>query len=195
MTENRRERRWTAPNLLSGIRLFGIAPLLWLAWGGSRRLFVGWLLFLILTDWIDGRLAVALDQRTELGARLDSTADALMYAAIALSFWWLLPDVLLDHRTWFLTMLGAFLLSSAVGLVRFGRMPSYHTRAAKAGWLLVGVVTVWTVWTGDDAAVPWALAWVVLTNLEALLIGLVLPEWRADVPTLLDALRLRREPR
>ncbi len=195
MTENRRERRWTAPNLLSGIRLFGIAPLLWLAWGGSRRLFVGWLLFLILTDWIDGRLAVALDQRTELGARLDSTADALMYAAIALSFWWLLPDVLLDHRTWFLTMLGAFLLSSAVGLVRFGRMPSYHTRAAKAGWLLVGVVTVWTVWTGDDAAVPWALAWVVLTNLEALLIGLVLSEWRADVPTLLDALRLRREPR
>ncbi len=195
MTENRRERRWTAPNLLSGIRLFGIAPLLWLAWGGSRRLFVGWLLFLILTDWIDGRLAVALDQRTELGARLDSTADALMYAAIALSFWWLLPDVLLDHRTWFLTMLGAFLLSSAVGLVRFGRMPSYHTRAAKAGWLLVGVVTVWTVWTGDDAAVPWALAWVVLTNLEALLIGLVLSEWRAEVPTLLDALRLRREPR
>lgn len=192
MTERRREEIWTVANVLSGLRLLGIVPLLWLAWRGDRPLFVGVLVLLLLSDWIDGKLAIWLDQRTELGARLDSGTDALLYGAVALSSWWLVPEIILAHRAWLLGVLGTWILSSAVGFVRFGKLPSYHTRAAKLGWLVAGIVILYTVWTGDDAGVPWALALVVVTNVEAIAVGLVLPEWRADVPSVWHALRIRR---
>lgn len=192
MTERRRDEIWTVPNALSGLRFLGIVPLLWLAWRGDRPLFVGVLVLLLLSDWIDGKLAIWLDQRTELGARLDSGTDALLYGAVALSVWWLVPEIILAHRAWLLGVLGTWILASAVGFVRFGKLPSYHTRAAKLGWLVAGTVILYTVWTGDDTGVPWALALVVVTNVEAIAVGLVLPEWRTDVPSVWHALRIRR---
>lgn len=192
MSERRIRELWTIPNALSGLRLLGIVPLTWLAWRGDRPLFIGLLALLLLTDWIDGKLAVALDQRTEAGARLDSAADALMYAATAVSFWWLVPDVILAQRYWLVGALGTWAASAAVGLVRFGKLPSYHNRAAKASWLVTGVVALHVIWTGDDIGVPWALALVIATNVEAVTIGLVLPEWRADVPSIVHAVEIRR---
>lgn len=193
MSEGRRDPVWTVPNALSAFRLLGVAPLLWLAWGGHRRLFVGLLVVLLVSDWLDGKLAIALDQRSEFGARLDSVADWLMYAALAISVWWLLPEVIVGRRLWVAAVFGTWSLSMLVGLARFRRLPSYHTRAAKIGWLVVGVVSVRVIWTGDDAGLAWALAFVALTNVEAVAIGLVLPKWRSDVPSLWHALSIRRQ--
>lgn len=187
----RPEKLWTVPNVLSGVRMLCVPPLVWLGWRGDRPLFLGLLAFMLFTDWIDGKLAIALDQQTEWGARLDSAADGLMYGAVALSFWWLERDVVVAEIPWLVAALGTWVLSASVALVRFGKMPSYHTRAAKIGWLVVGGAALYTVWTGDGAGVPWALAWVVVTNLEAVLIGLTLPEWRTEVRTLARALRTR----
>jgi cardiolipin synthase (CMP-forming) len=41
-------------------------------------------LFLVLeaSDWIDGKVAIVLEQRSTLGARLDTVADLTMYAAL-----------------------------------------------------------------------------------------------------------------
>lgn len=192
MTGRPEDRIWTVPNVLSGVRLLGCVPLAWLGWRGDRTGFVVLLIVLLFTDWVDGKLAVALDQRTELGPGLDSAADALMYGVVALSFWWLEPEVLVSEAGWLVVAVGTWVVSAAVGVARFGKVPSYHTRAAKTGWLVVGSVALYTIWSGDGRAVPWALAWVVLTNLEAVAIGLLLPGWRADVPTVAHALRERR---
>lgn len=83
-------------------------------------------------------------------------------------------------------------MTSAAGLWKFGRWPSYHTRGAKTSWLLVLIATVslltdWSIWPLRIAA--WG---VTLTNVEATLITIVLPRWQADVPSLYHALRLRR---
>lgn len=192
MTDRPEDRIWTIPNILSGARLLGVVPLAWLGWRGDRTGFVVLLIVLLFTDWVDGKLAVALDQRTELGPRLDSAADALMYGVVALSFWWLEPEVIVAAAGWLAAAVGTWVVSAAVGVARFGKVPSYHTRAAKTGWLVVGSVALYTIWSGDGRAVAWALAWVVLTNLEAVAIGLLLPEWRADVPTFAHALGERR---
>lgn len=180
------------PNLLSAVRLLGAVPLLWLAWSGERTVFLGLFLFLIATDWVDGKLAIALHQETELGARLDSAADVLMYGVVALSLWWLERSVILDNLGLVLGAIGTWWLSAFVCLARFGRLPSYHTMAAKLGWLIAGVVSLLLVFNGNAVAFPWALGWVALTNLEAVAIGFVLPEWRANVPSVVHAVRFRR---
>lgn len=186
---------WTVPNVICVLRILGAIPLVWAAHGGHRQLFLVVLVLILLSDWVDGTLANVLDQRTELGARLDSAADAVMYAAVALSFWWMEGDVVREHVGWFLGVLGSWLVSAAVALLRFGRMPSYHTRAAKVSWLVAGTVAVAWLLAGLTRPVPWALGLVVLTNLEAAAIGLVLPGWRADVPSVVSALRLRDRDR
>lgn len=186
---------WTVPNVICVLRILGAVPLLWAAHQGHRQLFLGILVLILLSDWIDGALATVLDQRTELGARLDSAADAVMYAAVAVSFWWMEGDVVRERIGWFLGVLGTWVLSAVVAFVRFGRMPSYHTWAAKVSWLAAGTVAVAWLLAGLTRPIPWALGLVILTNLEAVVIGLVLPAWRADVPTLTKALRIRDQTR
>lgn len=186
---------WTVPNAISVLRILGAVPLLWAAHEGHRQLFLGILVLILLSDWIDGTLANVLDQRTEVGARLDSAADAVMYAAVALSFWWMEGEVVRERIGWFLGVLGTWVLSAVVAFARFGRMPSYHTRAAKVSWLAAGIVAVGWLLIGLTWPIPWALGLVILTNLEAAVIGLVLPAWRADVPTLASALRIRDRER
>lgn len=181
----------TVPNAISVLRLVGIAPLLWAGYEGHRHVFLGILALLLLSDWADGKLAAWLDQRTELGARLDSAVDAAMYGAVALSCWWLEGEAVQRQLIWFVGVAATWGASGLVSVARFGRMPSYHTLAAKASWLVVAVVAVAWIATGDDRVVPWALALVIATNLEAIAIGFALPEWRADVSSLLQVVRSR----
>lgn len=183
---------WTVPNAITLLRFVGIAPLLAAAATGARPAFLIVLGLLLLSDWADGKLAVWLDQRTELGARLDSAVDAAMYGSIALSCWWLETEAMREHLAWFALAIGTWGVSGIVSVARFGRMPGYHTWAAKLSWLVVaGTVLTW-IGAGDARAVPWALGLATVTNLEAVAIGFTLPNWRADVPSILEAVRLRR---
>ena len=72
----------TIPNLICIGRMVGSLVLLAIAVAGWRYWFVGLFLALSLSDWIDGKLARWLHQRSDLGARLDSAADAILYAAL-----------------------------------------------------------------------------------------------------------------
>ncbi len=180
------------PNAISSLRILGLVPLVWTAHAGHRTAFLIILLILLFSDWVDGRLASLLDQRSVLGARLDSVADWLLYAALGLSVWWLEEAVVRERIVWFAVAIGTWVVSCIVSFTRFGSLPSYHTLGAKAAWLVAGTGTVIWVMFGQAAAVPWVLAFVTLTNLEAVAIGFVLPQWQADVSSLRHALRLRR---
>jgi hypothetical protein len=87
--------------------------------------------------------------------------------------------------------LASYFVTIAAGLWKYRRIPSYHTYAAKVTqcFVLVGVVFLmldYTVWLFRIAAIA-----VTLTNLETLLMTWVLPKWRADVLSLLHAIRTK----
>jgi CDP-diacylglycerol--glycerol-3-phosphate 3-phosphatidyltransferase len=173
----------TIPNLICVVRLVGSPLLLALAIAGLPYWFVGLFLALSLSDWIDGKLARWLHQRSDLGARLDSTADAILYATVLGGAVILSWDLLRHEIIWVLTGLGSYALTTGAGLWKYGRVPSYHTYGAKlTQWiaLIAGICLIlgWSVWPLRFAAVA-----VTLTNLEATAITCVLSEWRADVLT------------
>lgn len=190
--ESAGEPALTAPNVIAGLRLLGIAPMLWLAWADHRQAFFWVMVALMASDWADGKLAKVLDQDTTLGARLDSVADWLMYAAIGVALWWLEADVIRANALLIAGVGATWAVSAAVSLVRFRRLPSYHNRAAKASWVLAAAAAVLLFLGGSAALLPWAFVAVILTNLEAAAIGLVLPEWRANVTWVGEAVRARR---
>jgi cardiolipin synthase (CMP-forming) len=93
-------RVWTVPNAISIARLAGVPVFLWLVLG-PRSTFADWwavglLIAAGLSDWLDGKIARALNQQTRLGQLLDPAADRLYIVStvIALAIrgiipWWL----------------------------------------------------------------------------------------------------------
>jgi cardiolipin synthase (CMP-forming) len=93
-----RDRILTIPNGLSVARLLGVPVFLWLVLGPHADAWAaGLLIASAATDWLDGKIARAMNQQTRLGEALDPAADRLYIAAtlIALAIravipWWLL---------------------------------------------------------------------------------------------------------
>lgn len=146
--------------------------------------FVGVYLVLITSDLVDGPIARRLRQRSDIGAHLDSIADAVLnaclLAGVAILCW-----AILQHE---LLLVGTVIVSYCVSLIfgfwKYGRMLSYHTYLAKfTQWLAmfaaVSLVLDWSVWPLRVAASA-----AILGNLEAIAITFVLARWQTDVPTL-----------
>jgi cardiolipin synthase len=82
VTADPEDRLVTVPNALSVLRLLGIPLFCWLALGPEAD---GWAVVVLMvsgaTDYLDGRLARALNQTSRLGAMLDPVADRLYILA------------------------------------------------------------------------------------------------------------------
>jgi len=90
----------TIPNALSVARLAGLPVFLWLVLGPRTRTADTWAVILLVaaaaSDWLDGKIARALNQQSRLGQLLDPAADRLYILAtiVALAIraiipWWL----------------------------------------------------------------------------------------------------------
>jgi len=183
------DRILTVPNLLCVIRLAGSFILIPIAWQGRNEVFLWCFIFLSMTDWLDGKLAILLNQRTVLGARLDSWADAALNAALLFGVVTMYGATLRFELVWISVAVVSYLISTTAGFWKYKRWPSYHTRAAKTSWFFTAVAVIalfsdWALWPLRVAAVA-----VTLTNLEALLITIISPTWRVDVTSIYHAWR------
>ncbi|MDP6557640.1 MAG: CDP-alcohol phosphatidyltransferase family protein [Pirellulaceae bacterium] len=187
--------RLNVPNLLCAMRLAGSPVLVGLAIGNQPEIFVALLVFLLLTDWLDGKLAILWKQRTTFGARLDSVADLTMYSALLFGAVWLKWEVVRGESAWLIAAVATHAVSTGFSYAKFRRLPSYHTRSAKTCWLLtsIGAISLfsgWSVWPLRIAS-----AAVAFTNLEAIAITTVLPKWRTDITSIYHACRDTRNTR
>src|SRR5215468_12587161 len=122
----------TIPNAISVARLAGVPVFLWLVLGPRSQAGDWWAVGLLiasgLSDWLDGKIARALNQQSRLGQVLDPAADRLYIVAtlVALAVraiipWWLVAllaarEVLMAAVLWLLRRRGwAALQVSFVG--------------------------------------------------------------------------------
>ncbi len=185
------DRLLTIPNLICGIRLVGSFILVAIAWLDQQEAFLWFFLFLAMTDWVDGKLAILLNQRSVFGARLDSWADATLYAALLLGVAMMRGATIGSELAWILPPTATYLFSIAVGFWKYHRWPCYHTRAAKTSWFLVvvgviGLFIDWSLWPMRIALVA-----TTITNLESILITIIFPTWHTNVTSIYHAWRGR----
>jgi len=94
------DRVLTIPNAISAARIAGVPVFLWLVLGPRTAVADDWAVGILmaagLSDWLDGKVARALNQTSRLGQVLDPAADRLYIAAtiVALAVreiipWWL----------------------------------------------------------------------------------------------------------
>ena len=130
------DRIFTIPNIICLIRILGSLVLVGLAIQGNDKVFLWLFVGLAMTDWIDGKLAILLHQRSVLGPRLDSLADAALYLALLVGLIGLRGDILAGQMNWIIPAVASYLLSTVAGYWKFRRWPTYHTRAAKTSWFI-----------------------------------------------------------
>ena len=127
---------FTIPNLLTILRGCGIPLFLWALFtedGARDLLAIGILAIAGFTDYLDGRLARALNQSSRLGELLDPLVDRLYIAAvlIGLAIRGVIP-------LWILALLIArdlILATTLPGLYRIGKGPLPVTFLGKAATL------------------------------------------------------------
>ena len=138
----------TLANALSLLRLALLPIQGALAFAGQPGPFLATFAAAMASDVADGQVARRFGQPTALGAKLDSVADLATWAFLPLCLFWLWPDVITGQAPWLAIAIAAFAAPTIIGLLRFGRLTSYHTYGAKiCSWAmaigalaLVGVV-------------------------------------------------------
>lgn len=183
------------PNLLSLLRIVLVPLFVTAAWSGNRSLFLTLFLAALLSDALDGYLARRLGQTSELGSRLDSWGDCLVYCATPLALWWLWPGLLRREAPFFLAAGLAFAVPIAIGFLKYQKLTSYHTRGAKLAAVLLAAATPLLLLGGPAWPFRLAVGVLVLAECEEIAITLTLPAWHSNVPTLAAARRLRKNHR
>lgn len=179
----------TLPNLLTCFRFVAAPGLLVFAWQGQERAFMILLAVAFASDMLDGLAARLTGQTSEFGAMLDSLADLSTYLTIAICSYWLWPEWV--RREWFYvgSIVGSCLLPPLIGLIKFGRLTSYHTWLVKLAAVCVGASLFWMflggpVWPFQIAAIVALCA-----AAEEVAITLALAEPRSNVRSLWDVLK------
>ena len=146
-----------------------------------------------LSDVCDGVLARRWNTASSALRVADSSTDIFFYLGV-------LAAVVQRHgpaireRLWLLAAVIALeLLNCLFGLIKFHRMPSYHSYVAKLwGFLLaLSTITLLTLNRGQWL-VTLALVWGIACELEGLAMTALLPEWTHDVKSLARAFSIRR---
>jgi cardiolipin synthase len=131
------DRVITIPNVISVARLAGVPVFLWLVLGLRTQAGDWWAFGLLaaagLSDWLDGKIARAMNQQSRIGELLDPSADRLYIVStvIALAIrgiigWWLVAALAVREL-----MLGVVL----VALRRRGYGPLHVSFVGKAATL------------------------------------------------------------
>lgn len=181
------------PNLVSCIRIL-MAPLLfYFAFSQQPYWFLGVLLFAEFTDVLDGFLARILHQKTELGARLDSWGDFIIYSTIAVCAWILWPDIVQQEIFYFIVIVLSFTLPALIGFIKFHRFTSYHTWSVK----LAAVITVIAYILLFSGLLDWPFRLAVLfclyAAIEQIVITLLMPHQKVNVRSVWQIIKYKQK--
>lgn len=156
-------------------------PLLILLWVG------------LISDIFDGVIARKLNVATAWLRRLDSQVDVVFWLSVLAAAVWLHGAELAKHAIWLGVLLVLEVTIYAVNFYKFGRPGATHAYSAKLFGLFL--LAAFTELFANQSTGMFFDAMIVigmLSMLDVLLIAVVLPWWKHDVPSTCEALRLRR---
>ena len=179
------------PNIVSMIRLLMAPVLLYLAYQQYPVIYMVAVLFTLFTDVLDGFLARRLNMITELGSHLDSWGDFVIYITLAISAWWLWPEIIKQELIAVLIIIFSFTMPVLIGLLKFHKLTSYHTWSVKLA-VFVTVVAYVIVFSGLLFWPLYLAAFVsVVAAVEEILITFIMKHEHADVRSVWHAMKFK----
>jgi len=183
-------------NLITFYRL-AAAPVLVLLLMEEQFSLFKWLLALsFFTDAIDGWLARRFQVISLLGARIDSVADDFTILVAILGIVYYRPGFL--HSEWLLVgiMILLYVIQNGIALVRYHKLTSFHTYAAKAAAVFQGIFLVLFFFLPKPVSLLFYITSIltIIDLTEEIMLALALPKWEANVKGLYWILKTKRRP-
>jgi CDP-diacylglycerol--glycerol-3-phosphate 3-phosphatidyltransferase len=181
------------PNLVSLIRILMAPVLFYFAFTQQPYWYMGVLLFAVFTDVLDGFLARALNQITEVGSRLDSWGDFIIYSTMAICAWILWPNIIQREKLYFFIIVLCFTLPVLVSFIKFRTVSSYHTLSVKVA-VAITVISYILLFTEIlDWPFRVAALFCLYAAIEEIAITLLIQHELVDVRTVWQALKYKRD--
>ena len=172
------------PNILSALRII-IAPiLLYLAWFGHKKYFIIFLIISLLSDAIDGFIARKLELTTKAGAKLDSVGDMTTYLVVPLCAWWLWPEILKKEAPYVLIAVSAYIFPLIAGILKFHKIPSYHTYGAKTAAVVMSAGIFFLFLTDFTVVFRIAAIFQAIVAIEEIAITIQISEPKSNVKSI-----------
>jgi phosphatidylglycerophosphate synthase len=171
---------------VNGITLYRLiaAPLLVVLIFSQQLDLFKWLFgFSFFTDVLDGWLARRYKVASKWGARLDSIADDLTIVAGITGLIVLKPEFFKQELPVIIFLLVLFLIQTILAFIRYGKISSFHTYAAKISALFQGSFLILLFFLSEPIYILFYIAVVVtaLDLIEEIILVSLLSEWETDV--------------
>ena len=133
---------FSAPNILSLSRIVLLPFLYFLLFADLKVIMLISYIIIGSTDYFDGKIAMRLNQTTDLGKTLDSVADLFFYLSSAFFIYYLFPDVIDANFTLLMILFAVKILSFVISVVKCNKPLLMHTtllrlRAAMVYFLFI----------------------------------------------------------
>ena len=145
-----------------------------------------------LFDIFDGIIARRLGVATESLRVFDSCADLALYSAVLVSIWFVQPSVFLKFSIEFWVLATTQVMSWIFCILKFRKVTAYHSYLAKA-WGVCLAAGIFSIFAFQHNSILILLALVVgiFSNLEDMIITMLLPSWKNDIASINAAWKLR----
>lgn len=177
-----KQKFWTIPNVLSLYRLLMFPVILYFLLKEEQKIFVTLLIINLVTDILDGFIARNFNQRTLIGAKLDSWADfgsyVLAFGGVFVFEW----SFVVDHKIGLGIFLILYIISVSLAFIRFGNLVGLHLFSSKITGYLQGIFLVVLL---SSVYLDWLYYVMIFSGcfakIEEIIILLRLKEKRSDV--------------
>jgi cardiolipin synthase (CMP-forming) len=187
-------RSYYIVNAITLYRMMNVPVLIFLIVTNKPDLFKWFLFFSFLSDAIDGWLARRHKVTSFFGSKLDSIADDLTIAAAITGVIVLKIDFLKQEIHIFIVLAALYVLQTILALIRYRKISSFHTYAAKMAAILQGIFLLLLFFLAQPVYILFYIAVVVtiIDLAEEIVLVLLLPHWQTNVKGLYWVIRQRQ---
>lgn len=147
----------------------------------------------LLSDIFDGIIARHLGVSDQNLRRLDSNIDQIFFICAISAIYLQQPEFFKQHIFPIIILIIFEAFTYIISYFKFKKEIATHTIGAKIWTLFLFALLVQITLTGQSQLLFNAVIWLgILTRIEIIAIILTLKQWQNDVPSLKQALRLRR---
>jgi CDP-diacylglycerol--glycerol-3-phosphate 3-phosphatidyltransferase len=170
-------------NSITLYRLIASFALLYFIIQNNLTVFKWLLVVSFFTDAIDGFLARKFKVTSILGSKFDSIADDLTILMAIIGVFKFKPGFISHENILVFTLLGLYLVQTALALIKYKKITSFHTYLAKFAAIAQGVFLILLFFLPEWPLGLFRIAAILtmLDLLEEIILVFMLPIWQANV--------------
>lgn len=173
----KKKELYTIPNFISAYRILAFPLLLILLWKKQENLFAIFIIINLVSDVLDGWIARHFNMQTEFGAKLDSLADIGTFIAAVIGIFTFKADDFEPHIISFITLIGFYIFTVILSLIKFRKSPSLHLYSWKIGGYIQGIFFALLFSIGFITPIYYLMIiWGIASYIEHIIIQMMLPE-------------------